>query len=71
MKFSRRREAENKIGWLLERELEKAFFASKCEFYNRRNTRETQALPVMGEVFEQCQQGGEEAWTGMRHKRTM
>lgn len=38
LKFSERREAENKLGWLQERELEKTFFffLHQCEFYNRR-----------------------------------
>lgn len=65
LKFSGTREAENKLGWLQERELEKTFFffALKYEFYNRRKL----------EKLSLCLLGGEQVISvsrvGMKHRQ--
>lgn len=71
LKFSGRREAENKLGWLQERELEKTFFFfASVWVLQQKETRETQTLPVRGKACDRCEQGGDEAGTGMRHQGT-
>lgn len=50
LKFSGRREAENKLGWLQERRLEKIFlFCIKVWVLQQKETRETQILYIGGQ----------------------